>query len=368
MESPSGIKPLTSYLHRRRPVDPRPDGSYRVAVGQKLKVSASADHYGQASRDLVAAEGMAGTQDVQLRLKEVVVRFEGLKPDGSVDAGAKVTVTHVEEDPYGEDEDETVTDRPGADGRYALALSDGPYAVTITGSDGYKARTSYEPDGSKAEDLVRLKLYDDPNQARVDAVAKALDESLGALRPSYRKDKNANELVRSLLAEKLGPSALEGVTVSVASTADPQRVAADGSIGYRRSSLDGSFHNPNVSCSFAFAADDCTAVSKPKSVTIGWDQDYFHSQMEVEGQAQFLSGFSGLRPRAALEPAGRPAQGVLQRSLVELRRGDGRHGGQGDPRCRGQEGHAHGDARPQRLKPQRQRREGGGLRQRDQGL
>lgn len=279
-------------------VDPRLDGSYRVAVGQKLQVSASADHYGQASRDLVATEGMAGTQDVQLRLKEVVVRFEGLKPDGSVDAGAKVTVTHVEEDPYGEDEDETVTDRPGADGRYALALSDGPYAVTITGSDGYKARTTYEPDGSKAEDLVRLKLYDDPNQARVDALARALDDALGALRPCYRKDKNANELVRSLLAEKLGKPALEGVTVSVASTADPQRVAADGSIGYRRSSLDGSFHNPNVSCSFAFAADDCTAVSKPKSVTIGWDQDYFHSQMEVEGQAldteSILGGNSSL--------------------------------------------------------------------------
>ena len=279
-------------------VDPRLDGSYRVAVGQKLRVSASADHYGQASRDLVATEGMAGTQDVQLRLKEVVVRFEGLKPDGNVDAGAKVTVTHVEEDPYGEDEDETVTDRPGADGRYALALSDGPYAVTITGSDGYKARTSYEPDGSKAEDLVRLKLYGDPNQARVDALARALDDALGALRPSYRKDKNANELVRSLLAEKLGPSALEGVTVSVASTADPQRVAADGGIGYRRSPLDGSFHNPNVSCSFAFAADDCTAVSKPKSVTIGWDQDYFHGQMEVEGQAldaeSILGGNSSL--------------------------------------------------------------------------
>ncbi|KXB62421.1 PQQ enzyme repeat protein [Olsenella sp. DNF00959] len=279
-------------------LSPQPDGSYRVVVGQKLQVSASADHYGQATRTLSVTEGMAASQDVQLKLSEVVVSFVGIDADGSVDAGAKVTVTHVEEDPYGEDEDETVTDRPGADGRYALALSDGPYAVTITGSDGYKARTTYEPDGSKAEDLVRLKLYDDPNQARVDALARALDDALGALRPCYRKDKNANELVRSLLAEKLGKPALEGVTVSVASTADPQRVAADGSIGYRRSSLDGSFHNPNVSCSFAFAADDCTAVSKPKSVTIGWDQDYFHSQMEVEGQAldteSILGGNSSL--------------------------------------------------------------------------
>ena len=270
--------------HSGQVLAPQPDGSYRVAVGQRLRISASADHFGEATRTLVVAEGMDAQQDVRLRLSEVVVGFVGLNPDGSVDAGAKVSVTHVEEDPYGEDEDETVTDRPGADGRYALSLSDGPYAVTVTGTSGYKASTSYAPDGSKAEDVVRLKLYDDPNQAKVDAAARALDESLGALRPSYRKDANVNELVRGLLEAKLGKPALEGVTVSVASSEDARRIAPDGTIVYRRDPLDGSFKSPNTGCSFSFSAADCVATSKSKNVTIGWDQSYFLGQMRAEAQ------------------------------------------------------------------------------------
>lgn len=273
-------------------VSPQADGSYRLEVGSTASVTYSVAHYKSTAVSYVVTGEEYGPADIALAPKENVLTVRVLKAKGVEDADAKVTVTHEEED-YWSDEPETKTDRSNADGTYSLALpysswsKPTTYTITVTGSNGVSKTETFTPSADSVYKTLTVRLYDDPDQAKADAAAKAID-GMYALRPHYGIDANINNFV----AGKVG-NAAEGATISLASTSDASVISRDGVIHYAKAKTSQwGPYSKNVDLVFLVTMGDCTAVAKG-TATVGWDADWYHQQMQTEADGLNISSLLG---------------------------------------------------------------------------
>lgn len=279
-------------------VQPEVDGSYRLEVGSTASVTYAAAHYRSSAVSYTVTGQETGPVDIASTPKENVLTVCVLKAKGVEDAGATVKVTHEEEDDWSY-ETETVTDSPNADGTYTLALpysswsSAAAYTITVTGSDGTTKTQSFTPSADSVFKTLTIRLYDDPDQAKADAVAKAIGD-LYALRPSYGTDTNINDMV----AAKLG-DVTQGATISVSKTDTPATISRDGTIHYVTSTDDAVSHvySKNVDLTFLVTVGDCTATADARA-TVGWDGTYFHQQMQAEADSLDVSALLNQNPSA----------------------------------------------------------------------
>ena len=174
---------------------------------------------------------------------------------------------------------------PDENGRYEMdKYTDYNYTVS---KEGYVAvsETLYTPEGPDAEMTLEITLQkDSPDQKKAEAVKKQFDKEIGALRPDFAKDKNICEMV---LAKVKGYGGLdtEGVTVSLASSTDDSLIAKDGKINYiKKDELTGATNSKNVRCSFNFECGKAKATSSERTVTVGWDRDFFNSKIKDESK------------------------------------------------------------------------------------
>ena len=116
----------------------------------------------------------------------------------------------------------------------------------------------------------------------LDEVKRKFDSSLSALRPNFAKDKNIASTVEEMIKRYEGIDAT-GVTVSVESSSSEDVIALDGTINYIATSL-GMNNSKNITCTFSFSKDGRKVTSENRTVTVGWDREYFNSKVNQEAE------------------------------------------------------------------------------------
>ena len=261
------------------------DGTYKLQKGVNYTYTISADGYEEKTGSITPS----GSEPVTVELKKTFNKYNvTFQPvcDEELIHDATITVTH-EEDTWDEDEDTTVTDKANEDGSYTLD-KDVTYTYTIE-AEGYKPATgTYTPSGEKQDITERITM--EPTDVelsakeKVAAIKKQFDADLGALRPKYATDKNINVMILEKIKKYDGIDASD-VTVSVKTSDNTEYIKEDGTIQYNKGTLSTSTNVHNIGCTFQFKCKKATAVSEEHNVTVGWDQEYFKSQMQKEADS-----------------------------------------------------------------------------------
>ena len=270
-------------------VSPQSDGSYNLKNGVTYNYTVEAVNYTSINSVSFIP---SGDQTIDITMTKNISQYNvTFKPVNSNDediTGAKITVTYVEEDDWGDEE--TITVEPEKDGSYKLDKST-KYTYTIT-ADGYeKATGTYTPSGdnediTKTITLKSTKTVDPADQAKVDAIKAKFDKETSVLRPDFSKDKKITDLV---LRQIKGYTDLttDGVTVELKTSGDTNYIKNDGTIIYKNGALDQWGNNSTTVTGniFVFKAGNAEAVSAETRATICWDRDYFKSQMQKEADS-----------------------------------------------------------------------------------
>lgn len=262
------------------------DGTYKLQKGVEYTYTISADGYEEKTGSITPS----GSEPVTVELKKTFNKYNvTFQPvcDEELIHDAAITVTHEEEDECDEDESATVTDKANEDGSYTLN-KDVKYTYTIE-AEGYKPATgTYAPSGEKQDITERITM--EPTDVelsakeKVAAIKKKFDDELGALRPKYATDKNINEMILEKIKKYDGIDTSD-VTVSVKTSDNTEYIKEDGTIQYNKGTLRTSTNVHNIGCTFQFKCKKATAVSEERTVTVGWDQEYFKSQMQKEADS-----------------------------------------------------------------------------------
>lgn len=257
------------------------DGTYKLQKGVEYTYTISADGYEEKTGSITPS----GSEPVTVELKKTFNKYNvTFQPvcDEELIHDAAITVTHEEED-----ESATVTDKANEDGSYTLN-KDVKYTYTIE-AEGYKPATgTYAPSGEKQDITERITM--EPTDVelsakeKVAAIKKKFDDELGALRPKYATDKNINEMILEKIKKYDGIDTSD-VTVSVKTSDNTEYIKEDGTIQYNKGTLRTSTNVHNIGCTFQFKCKKATAVSEERTVTVGWDQEYFKSQMQKEADS-----------------------------------------------------------------------------------
>ena len=270
-------------------VKPEADGSYKLKNGVTYNYTIDADDYTSVNSISFTP---SGDQTIDVTMTKNISKYNvTFKPVNSNDediTDTKITVTYDEEDDWGDEE--TITVDPEKDGSYKLDKSK-TYNYTIT-ADGYeKATGTYKPSGddgdiTKKITLKSTKTVDPADQEKVNAIKAKFDKETSALRPDFSKDKKITDLV---LRKIQGYTDLttDGVTVELKTSGDTDYIKDDGTIVYKTSALDQWGNNSTTVTGniFVFKAGNAEAVSGEMRATIGWDRDYFKSQMQNEADS-----------------------------------------------------------------------------------
>ena len=266
-------------------IQPEADGSYKLSGGKTYRYRASAPNYADVTGEIKPTEDKTIAVVLQKDIREYNVRFNILNTDGEPVTAASVEVSYEEYD-YWEDMYVSTPVTPEADGSYKLEKGT-EYDYTVK-AEGYSEKTGkINPSGDDeniTKNIILEKGAADPEDTKkVEAAKKAFDSEYGALRPKFAQYKNINALVLEHL--KTGGIDTTGLTVSVESTNDSNYVAADGTIHYvRDDSFSGYIYSKNVPCTFKFKCGNAEAVSASRTVTVGWDLDFFFEQMQKEAE------------------------------------------------------------------------------------
>lgn len=262
------------------------DGTYKLQKGVEYTYTISADGYEEKTGSITPS----GSEPVTVELKKTFNKYNvTFQPvcDEELIHDAAITVTHEEEDERDEDESATVTDKANEDGSYTLN-KDVTYTYTIE-AEGYKPATgTYTPSGEKQDITERITM--EPTDVELSAkekvatIKKKFDDELGALRPKYATDKNINEMILEKIKKYDGIDTSD-VTVSVKTSDNTEYIKEDGTIQYNKGTLSTSTNVHNIGCTFQFKCKKATAVSEERNVTVGWDQEYFKSQMQQEADS-----------------------------------------------------------------------------------
>lgn len=259
-------------------VKPNKDGSYTLENGVSY-------NYRIEKVNCKTVEGSiipSGDKTIEVKLLKDILKYTvafnitdkstGIKLDD-----VKIQVTYEEYDDF-EMDFVTYPVSPQKDGTYILD-KDVEYTYTITKPGYKKIIQTYTPVGESENITIDVpmsldKVIDPKDQAACDAAKKAFDSEYGALRPTCKTDTNIN----TFIAKK---DYCNGITVEVKKSGDTDYIGLDGSIHYYAGEI-GYLNSKNVSCTFAFKKGNAEAVSKDKTVTVGWSIPHVHSKMQSE--------------------------------------------------------------------------------------
>lgn len=180
----------------------------------------------------------------------------------------------------------------------------------ITNLEGYRDETGggffwqkgspYSKDGSTYQVVLALEscrrfvnkensVYDltdvassPTNQEKVEALKEAYDKEYGALRPKCGTDSNIAEFVLKKIQGYTDINS-DDVTISLKTADTDKYILKDGTIQYKKDALDSYGNNTtNVSCTFLFSCGDAQAETNSRTVSIGWDYNYFNNKIKEE--------------------------------------------------------------------------------------
>ena len=120
------------------------------------------------------------------------------------------------------------------------------------------------------------------NQEKVEALKEAYDKEYGALRPKCGTDSNIAEFVLKKIQGYTDINS-DDVTISLKTADTDKYILKDGTIQYKKDALDSYGNNTtNVSCTFLFSCGDAQAETNSRTVSIGWDYNYFNNKIKEE--------------------------------------------------------------------------------------
>ncbi len=280
-------------------VAPEADGSYKLDAGSEYTYTVSADTY----VDATGTVNISADKTIDVQMSHVTFQTYNItiaptdNASGAAIAGAKVTVTYMDEDEWGDDVEETVN--PSSDGSYSLSRYI-EYTIAVT-ADGYNpVKMTYKPDGyPQAQTLTVGMDILTADQKKVNVAVAAFDAELGALRPHYGTDTNINDFALGKIKAHTDLDT-DGLTVSLVNAADSTYIAQDGTINYNQSELDNYGINvKNVDCVFKVTCGDASATTASRTATIGWDVPYFQQNMQAEADQVTESSILGSNASAS---------------------------------------------------------------------
>lgn len=203
-------------------IKPEADGSYNLIDGTTYKYSVEAPNYKSVSNQEFTPD-KDDTINVQLEknISNYTVTINPVDKDNKAVENASIKVTYEEEDPWDEDETETVELKANDNGTYTMQKGV-TYTYTVTAPDYKDVTDTYTPSGDDENISVNVTMVSSIDPADVEivnAIKEKFDAEMGALRPNFATDKNILDLVNRKIA---GYTDIDttGVTVSVKSSDD----------------------------------------------------------------------------------------------------------------------------------------------------
>ena len=270
-------------------VSPDSYGNYKLENGTEYSYTVDATNYTTATGTITPSVDKTVDVILEKNISKYRVFFKVIKADDNTEiSGAKIAVTYEEYDDSLEEFD-TIDVSVNQDGSFTLKKGT-TYNYTIT-ADGFKTSSSTFTPGGNEENIEKIVSIDadvpvdHADQEKVDAIREIFDKETGALRPNFAKDKNIAEMVKSIIRNYEGVNA-EGITVVLKSSDNTEYIKEDGTIAYIKNEPSNYGNNSkNVVCTFAFKCNGAEAISSERTVTVGWDCDYFGSKIQAEADS-----------------------------------------------------------------------------------
>ena len=266
-------------------IKPEADGSYNLIDGTTYKYSVEAPNYKSVSNQEFTPD-KDDTINVQLEknISNYTVTINPIDKDSKAIENASIKVTYEEEDPWDEDETETVELKANDNGTYTMQKGV-TYTYTVTAPNYKDVTDTYTPSGDDENISVNVTMVssiDPADVETVNAIKAKFDAEMGALRPNFAKDKNIIDVVKA----KISTYGIDttGVTISVKSSEDTDWVDTDGTIHYNKAQTPDQYkiNFKNVSVVYAFEKNGAKAETEASTATICWDRDYFNTKMEAD--------------------------------------------------------------------------------------
>ena len=266
-------------------IKPEADGSYNLIDGTTYKYSVEAPNYKSVSNQEFTPD-KDGTIDIQLEknITNYTVTIKPVDNDSKAIENATIKVTYEEEDPWDEDEPDTVVLKANEDGTYTMQKGV-TYTYTVTAPDYREVTDTYAPSGDDENISFNVKMVssiDPADVATVNAIKAKFDAELGSLRPNFAKDKNIIDVVKA----KISTYDIDttDVTISVKSSEDTDWVDTDGTIHYNKAQTpdQNKINFKNVSVVYVFEKNGAKAETEASTATICWDCDYFNTKIEAD--------------------------------------------------------------------------------------
>ncbi len=266
-------------------IKPEADGSYNLIDGTTYKYSVEAPNYKSVSNQEFTPD-KDGTIDIQLEknITNYTVTIKPVDNDSKAIENATIKVTYEEEDPWDEDEPDTVVLKANEDGTYTMQKGV-TYTYTVTAPDYREVTDTYAPSGDDENISFNVKMVssiDPADVATVNAIKAKFDAEMGALRPNFAKDKNIIDVVKA----KISTYDIDttDVTISVKSSDDTDWVDTDGTIHYNKAQTpdQNKINFKNVSVVYVFEKNGAKAETEASTATICWDCDYFNTKIEAD--------------------------------------------------------------------------------------
>ena len=266
-------------------IKPEADGSYNLIDGITYKYSVEAPNYKSVSNQEFTPD-KDDTINVQLEknISNYTVTINPVDKDNKAVEDASIKVTYEEEDPWDEDETETVELKANDNGTYTMQKGV-TYTYTVTAPNYKEVTDTYTPSGDDENISVNVTMVssiDPADVETVNAIKKKFDAEMGALRPNFAKDKNIIDVVKAKISTYDIDTA--DVTISVKSSDDTDWVDTDGTIHYNKAQTpdQNKINFKNVSVVYVFEKNGAKAETEASTATICWDCDYFNTKIEAD--------------------------------------------------------------------------------------
>ena len=266
-------------------VQPEEDGSYKLIDGTTYNYTVEAKNYTSIkSRNFTPDKDDTINVQLEKNITNYTVTIKPVDNDSKAIENATIKVTYEEEDPWDEDEPDTVELKANEDGTYTMQKGV-TYTYTVTAPDYREVTDTYAPSGDDENISFNVKMVssiDPADVATVNAIKAKFDAEMGALRPNFAKDKNIIDVVKA----KISTYDIDttDVTISVKSSDDTDWVDTDGTIHYNKAQTpdQNKINFKNVSVVYVFEKNGAKAETEASTATICWDCDYFNTKIEAD--------------------------------------------------------------------------------------
>ncbi len=267
-------------------VEMEADGSFKLEKNIPAEYTVKARNFAELKGTMTPTVAMKKPLELVKDITEYSVIFKAVTDKGTAIENAAIEVSYEEEDPWGWGDPTVYPVTPGEDGFFALNR-DITYDYTVKAT-GYRTFTGKFTPGGADENITHNVVLkkDEPvnpeNKKIVDAVKAKYDSEFGALRPNFATDKNIADFVLNKIKAYEGIDTTN-VKVRLLNTEDVNYIGVDGAIFYKKDAEAGNA-TKNISTQFVFECGNEEAVSKSRTVTVGWDRDHFGKKMAAEAK------------------------------------------------------------------------------------